>query len=248
MLKLKDLILGTNLDEGLIRTYPIDASVDILNRDSIFKKKFNASKFQSWIVVEFHQNSLEWNDIEESHLFEDYLNIREGESEIRYLLNKLNSLGYVPSFYQILHNGTSIERQRFAYNKLLSAISNRKGTVYRILFQAKYGTILFGKDVPKVLYHAADSKYDNKISRIGLIPRGGERYDDRIYVVIDISSLTKIFIDNIKAQKHCASLTLYKIETSGLDLILYSDDEYRYRGFYIKRNISPENIELLRHL
>ena len=180
-IKLRDIITGFNLDGGLIKTYPIDTSVDILSRDKDFNGTFTAFKFQSWLVVEFQRKDVEWTALEAAHLFEDMAGVKEGEFSLNYVLDKLNSFGYIPAFHRIFYNGTQIGQNKFSYNTLRAAISAAKGTAFQILFQAKYSETLALDNVPAALYHVSDSKNDNRILKIGLIPRKTERYDERIY-------------------------------------------------------------------
>ena len=147
-IKLRDIITGFNLDEGLIKTYPIDTSVDILNRDKDFNGTFTAFKFQSWLVVEFQRKDVEWTTLEAAHLFEDMAGVKEGEFSLNYVLDKLNSFGYIPAFYRIFYNGTHIGQNKFSYNTLRAAISAAKGTAFQILFQAKYSETLALDNVP----------------------------------------------------------------------------------------------------
>lgn len=247
-LKLKDLIVGLNIDEGLIKTYPIDASVGILNRNDAFSDIFVAVKFQSWILVEFKHSSVAWKDQKDAHMFEDYANIHEGEPYIHYLLKTLNALGYIPAFFSIFRSGVRINQYRFSYNKLRSSISDEAGTSYQVLFQPKYGEVLSSSEIPTILYHVSDSKNDERIKKIGLVPRSGERYDDRIYVVIDVSNITKSFVENIKHQKKCQLITMYEINSTGLNLVMYKDIEHIDRGFYIKKNIPPSRISVIKHV
>jgi hypothetical protein len=245
-LKLRDIITGINLDEGLIKTYPIDTSIYILNRDKDFNGIFKASKFQSWLVVEFQRKDIEWTTMEAAHLFEDMVGVKEGEFSLNYVLDKLNSFGYIPAFYRTFYNGTQISQSKFVYNTLRAAISTAKGTEFQILFQAKYSETLARGDVPATLYHASDSKNDNRILKIGLIPRKSERYDERIYVVCSAENITDSLIENLKREKNCKKMTIFKIDTTGLGLVLFKDVEFKDRGFYIKKNVSPKNLELLR--
>lgn len=243
--KLRDLITGLNLDEGLIKTYPIDASIDILNRDKNFSGTFKASKFQSWLVIEFQRKDVEWTTLEAAHLFEDMVGVKEGEWSVRRLLEKLNSFGYVPAFYQTFYNGTQIEQNRFAYNKFVGSVSSGKGTSFRVLFQAKYSETLTSTDVPTTLYHATDSKNDNRILKIGLVPRRSDRYDDRVYVVCTKADVTGGLVMNLKREKNCQETTVFEIDSTNLGLVLYKDAEFKDRGFYIKKNIPPKNLKIL---
>ena len=109
---------------------------------------------------------------------------------------------------------------------------------------AKYSDIKTD-NIPDKVYHISKIKFRDKIKKIGLLPRGNERYDDRIYVVFDKNDLTDKFIHNMKNHSGENKYDVYEILTNELNLKFYRDPEYPDKGYYIKSNIPPKNIKLI---
>jgi hypothetical protein len=257
-ISLKSIILGLNLDEGLIQTYPLDKTADILNRDKEFNQFFRAYiKDDKWIVIEFKPTDFDWNSLEEAHFFEDYVGMHRGNG-IKYFLEKLNLFGYIPTYVEILRNNKIKTEYRFSYNRLKNDIDDYNGDLIRLFFQPKYSEIMSSDEVPHFIFHLSELDFRNKIKKIGLVPRRNERYDDRVYVCLCESDMTPQFIKNLKREKSIKAferygkqiivdtLDLYKIDTSDLNLILYKDPEFSENGFYIKKNIPPKNITFIK--
>lgn len=99
-------------------------------------------------------------------------------------------------------------------------------------------------NVPDVLYHASPIKYKDKISKIGFIPKTGNKlsnHPDRIYLTdnIDVAYyFGKSFNDG-----YC----IYKINGKCIDK-LYSDINLRQGGYYTLQNIKPNCFELIKEI
>jgi len=106
-------------------------------------------------------------------------------------------------------------------------------------------------DMPKVLYHVSDSIYNNKIKKIGLIPKSKSKlsnHPDRIYLTdnlkkaIDIKiSFDKMSFDSGENRNH----SIWKIDSIGMGT-LFSDINLRSEGYYTMSNISPNKIEKIK--
>lgn len=249
MITLQELILGSNLDEGLIKTYPSNATCKILNRDKEFKKRFVAFEKDEYSVrINFKKKSLEPKNLKEWFILEDYVGAKQSDW-IDYLLKKMNLFGYLPNFYNIFDGVGFGSPVRFNYNKLCKAIDDEisDSTLVDIYFSAKYSKVK--KDnIPTEVYHLSKQKHRQKISSVGLVSKGNSRYDERIYIVLNRESLSDKFLSNMKNSSGEKTLDLYKINIDGLDIKLYKDPEYKEYGYYVKVNISPDRIKLIGNL
>jgi len=148
-ISLKNIILGINLDEGLIKTYPIEKSVDILNRDSEFSSIYRTFISENkWIVVEFNVKDLDWESRKIEHFSENYAGLHKGD-KIEYPISKLNSFGYIPTYVKILSNEKIKDEYKFSYNRLKKDIDQYNGDVVNLYFGKKYSDIIGANEMPK---------------------------------------------------------------------------------------------------
>jgi|ERR1035437_4597242 hypothetical protein len=101
------------------------------------------------------------------------------------------------------------------------------------------------ENIPSILYHVSESKYDTKIQRIGLIPKSNSKmsnHPDRIYLTdgLEKAKIIKMSFDNKYKKIH----SIWEIHMNSL-IMLYSDINLRDGGFYTMDNISPSNITRL---
>ena len=151
-ISLKELILGLNLDEGLIKSYPLDASIRILNRDKVFNKTFIAKADDKWLVVRFTIPSSErklsiteinrWkkdNNMVAKMLDETYETPKDAELssviDLNFLLHKLNTLGYIPAHIVLYNDIIPIEHNKFSLNRLIKYIKDNIGKTVEVYFQ-----------------------------------------------------------------------------------------------------------------
>lgn len=100
--------------------------------------------------------------------------------------------------------------------------------------------------VPEILYHASPIKFKDKISKIGFIPKTGNKksnHPDRIYLT-DNLDIAISFGENIKNETK-KGYCIYKIDGKCIDN-LYSDINLREGGFYTLQNINPDCFELIK--
>lgn len=103
-------------------------------------------------------------------------------------------------------------------------------------------------DVPHVLYHVSPIKFKDRISKIGFIPKTGNKiskHPERIYLTDDLKTAIS-FGDNIKSETN-SGYCIYKISGDCIEN-LYSDINLRSGGFYTLQNISPDNFELIKEI
>ena len=100
--------------------------------------------------------------------------------------------------------------------------------------------------VPDVLYHASPIKFRDKISKIGFIPKTGNKkskHPDRIYLTDDLETAIR-FGKNIKDETK-SGYCIYKIDGKCVNN-LYSDVNLRNGGYYTTQNINPNCFELIK--
>lgn len=99
--------------------------------------------------------------------------------------------------------------------------------------------------IPQTLYHTSPIKFKDKISKIGFIPKTGNKmsnHPERIYLTDDLN-IAIAFGENIK-NKTKSGYCIYKIDGEHINN-LYSDINLRRGGFYTLQNISPNHFVLI---
>lgn len=99
--------------------------------------------------------------------------------------------------------------------------------------------------VPEILYHASPIKYKDKISKIGFIPKTGNKisnHPERIYLTDDLEKAIS-FGQNITSDTN-NGYCIFKINGGCIDK-LYIDINLISGGFYTLQNIKPEFFELI---
>jgi hypothetical protein len=102
--------------------------------------------------------------------------------------------------------------------------------------------------VPEILYHVSPIKFKDKISKIGFIPKTGNKksnHPDRIYLTDDLNISIR-FGENIKNETK-NGYCIYKIDGKFIDN-LYIDINLRDGGFYTLQNISPNSFQLIKEV
>ena len=153
-----------------------------------------------------------------------YIENQPPQSIERYL-PIITNLGYFISKYTIDGNNWLID-------------FDKKTTPVAFYLKPKYD---YRVEVPEVLYHVSPSRYSKKISKIGFIPKTGNKqsnHPERIYLTNSLDVATS-FGKNLK-EPYC----IYKLH-GGCIKELYSDINLRDGGFYTLQNIKPDCFELI---
>lgn len=102
--------------------------------------------------------------------------------------------------------------------------------------------------VPETLYHTSPIKFKDKISKIGFIPKTGNKksnHPDRIYLTDNLKTAVS-FGENIKNETK-DGYCIYKVDGKYINN-LYSDINLRSGGFYTLQNIKPNCFELIKEV
>jgi hypothetical protein len=210
-------------------------------------KTYNIEKYKSSLEIELNSIGIKYNlNILSKYIFElEIMNSSSLENKkLEFILSIIkNILGYYPSYIWIEND--------FGLNffKFKTFYLNNRYKYIKIRFESKYEDGLYYNtlDVPKICYHLSPTKNRNKILKLGLYPKSGQRktyHPDRIYLfynhndfncLLDMLKLTDI--DNFEYD-------LYEISLDD-KFIIHSDPNYD-KGFYTYDNISPEKIKLIK--
>jgi len=233
------------LNEGLIKSYPIDKSFDILinKTDPVLDNVKRESMIQNNKIM----------------LCCNKLNI----SEFLDLLTTINNLGYFISTIKPYQN-TPFKFLQFNEFKIkfFNENSLNKFTSYDIIIEAKFDIIY--KTSSNKLYHVTEDIYVNKIFKNGLIVKSYNTlldYPERIYLTDDIQH-SKLFIDKKKfyynnyqdknierrigkdqyRKKSDNVYVILEIDNSNKDIILYLDPNMS-NAYFTLNTIPPNKIK-----
>ena len=238
------------IEEGLIKTYDIDKTLEDLNRiTSQYNLNFNLNKLNN---NTFELSISEFNKI-------PYL-----KETISFILDNIfNLYGWFPSKLEVVNlfgaKNTFYFKRDYLFNPL-NKISDVK-----ITFESKFD--LIDKDIPDKLYHLSIQHYKDSILKWGIITKGKSKltthdYDSRIYLCKS-SNDCKILINQMsifyanekdsilysgknpnKIYNKNTKWIIYEID-SKLAVIkkLYRDPNY-INGYYYLNNIPKESLSI----
>jgi hypothetical protein len=173
-------------------------------------------------------------DIIKKRFKELFLNIEEdGEIYIEGKFEKLEK--YLPIFTNL---GYFISKYTIDGDEWMREYTNETKPI-ALFLEPKYDIKIY--PIPNILYHTSPKKFDNKISKIGFIPKTGNKlsnHPERIYLTDDLET-AKLFGMDIK-KTYNEDYSVYEIDTSNLNLNLYSDINLRDSGYYAISNIPKE--------
>lgn len=238
----------TKIEEGLIKTYDINKTIQDLNRIvSSYNLKFN--------LTILNNNSFEL-------FINDYNKIPYLKEIINYILDTtFNLYGWFPSTLEVVNIFGAKNKVIFNRDYLLNPSNNL--TDVKITFESKYD--ILDKNIPKKLYHLSIQHYEDSISKYGLLVKSKSKltahdYDGRIYLCKTPNDC-KILINPMKVfyskekdsilysgknpKKNYNKNTkwiIYEIDTSlaGINKI-YKDPNY-INGYYYLNNINKDSL------
>lgn len=228
MLSYKSFLI--RLNEGLIKTFDIDKTIEILNNTLIN---------MGWISIEKDMNTF-------SILLEELKNINGFDI----LFTSANNLGWFPSSYRLWKKNKT---NTFAFrdiNKFEDDI--KKCDKILIYFESKFDIEI---EKPNIAYHVFCDLNLNKIKKIGLIPKSLNKissHPERIYMTkniidaIDIGNKLKKtnLLNDINNKYNNINYGIVEIDLSDIDVNCYMDSKYK-NGFYVLSNISKNDLKFL---
>lgn len=228
---LQRIIEEYNLYEGLDVTHNVETSVDILN---------------TWW-------NLDGNIIFRENTAENKLKLQTAgrlptKEEFDNILKWVNNLGYYPSHMLVMG-----KNQKFDYDILIQSLKLAAG--FEVTFEAKFDPEIGSRNVPKVAYHVTAASKEEKILKIGLVPKSKEKlskHPDRIYFVVNIED-AEFLIHNRRFSGDNKEFTIFEVDLGGLKkkrVIRYFSDPNLPTGeaFYTYENIPHQYLKVVKRI
>ena len=205
--------------EGLIKTYPLDFTIQSLGKYGIVK------------VI---QNK-------------PYLKVKDkNKSNVEKLITHINTLGYFVSQFKILFNGKETTPENYVDYKESSDVINNLNNINELWFIIEPKFDETANNNIGSLYHLTEKINLPKIKTNGLVPKSRSKkayHPDRIYVVDDIKKLKDILTHFTSEHKNINDFSIVKIDYKlAGNPKLYNDPNYLNMGYYLTDNITPEAI------
>ena len=242
MIKLSDLIKGIiydpftgDLQEGLIKTTPIEQAMEIMGREVENYPELDFLNDGNTIILGFklyHPTSQD----------RKYSTGTLYDPKISKVLTLANNLGYFPSIIKYeLNNQADQYTKKYTPSSFRDLILNEEPTYLIFFFEAKYDPVV---KVPQYVYHITDQKFIDKVKQIGLTPKTlGKRsaHPERIYVSLSKKDSDFLF-RGLKQHMGRGRGVELTIDTSKLRDPFYEDPNFKEQGVYTYQNIPPSAI------
>jgi len=242
MIKLKDLIKGSiydpftgDLQEGLIKTVPIDQAMEVMEREVQDYPGLDFLNDGNTIILGFKPTY-------PSDQSTKYSSGTLNDPRISKVLQLANNLGYFPSIVKYeLDNKLEQYTQKYQPSTFRNLVVDKQPTYLIFNFEAKYDPQV---KLPQYVYHITTTRFVNKIKHIGLTPKTLEKrsaHPERIYVSFSKKDSDFLFrgLKQHFGKNQGVELT---IETSLLKDTFYEDPNFKGRGAYTYQNIAPQAI------
>lgn len=243
-------LLGIDLNEGLIKTVPIEKAAQILSRWlESHEFKFRMESFPESNSAGLVRISLVFKApyIPKSQ----YVSGNNPASPIKGLMQTINNLGWFVATYE-----TSNKRGKFDLSSFLKDMDDYDGAI-RFNIEQKYDYELSRSKVGDKLYHITSPAAVDKILKIGLTPKTRSKmatHPDRIYLSNSISDLTAI-ADQMDSFLRGNGTVILQIDTNKIPSKAkfyrdpdFSNDPRDDGGFYTYTNIPPNAISVYKQL
>jgi hypothetical protein len=211
------------LNEGLIKTTPVDKAINILEKRYPMLEFSISDETCILISTSIHNHLQKHDDLSE------YTGTYVLDKPMKVLIN---NLGYYIA-------GMITEGKTFINNEWDSADWVNGVEVENISIEPKYDIEV--TNIPEYLYHATLKKNTKSIEKKGLIPRSNNKilnHPDRIYLALDILT-AKQFTNYFNGD-----WVIYRVETKDIGK-LYRDVNWEHFAFYTLENIKPDSLEMI---
>jgi len=226
------------ISEGLIKTHPYNIvlnKVDFLPNNLIYNIKH--TKYDNLI----HFEILYFNKLSDiSNTFDTI------ESYF------INMMGWFPS--TMIINNLSGMSNSMQYNRDYLIKNMNFLDKVNIIFESKFD---IETNIPNKLYHLSIQEFEKSILKSGISPKSKSKisyHDSRIYLckhILGCKALIPKMIMIYSQQKWSNPKSkindkwvIYEIDTTGLDMKLYSDTNY-IGGYYTLNNIPSKSIKII---
>jgi len=228
MIKLNGLIKDNLLYEGLIHSVSPAEFDDMIKRWVISNDKFD---------VLLKNEKIQLN-------FKDNLNVKE----LNNLLQFINKLGWFVSAYLVY----DIDMKWKSFDRESFILTNINKKLYSFQVESKFD-VEFNKYEFDYLYHTTPSINDEKISKIGLVPKSRSKisyHPERIYFVKNEQDLDAISNQFHKLDSSVKEFSYYKVNIkqsikNNSGIRLFNDPNFT-DGIYTLSNIDKRFIEFIK--
>jgi hypothetical protein len=216
------------LYEGLEMTHAIDTSLVNLERMWSFDGRVTYDEYSGTIRMTIC----------------DKIDKKDFDAVLRHIEN---FLGYFPA-----HMVTKNQNCKFDYNKSVNFLDG--SIVFGIYFDAKYDQEISEKKLPPFMYHISPSVHENKILKVGLVPKRRDKlskHPDRIYLTFGENAAEGL-LSNKPFVKDVNEFILLEIDVSSLKKVrtvrFFRDPIYAGRGCYTYENIPPQYLTVIKRI
>lgn len=176
---------------------------------------------------------------------------------LKQLLKLTNNYGWFFSQYWINNqNEPGTKFNQSAITDIDTLMSNNQLSLIILQCEAKFDVQIDSKFLPPVLFHAAPTKYINRIQKIGLILTSKNSlfsFPDRIYLAYDINDLEKVLVPYMANKYEIANWTIFKVDSARAknetvpQRRWFKDPNYS-GGFYTMTNIRPSYLTIIKQI
>ena len=225
---MKRIVEEFALYEGLEITHEVQSSVYHLIR---------MWNFDGRVMYENVNNTIKM-------VINEPIDVKEFDTVLKHIEN---FMGYFPSHIVI-------PKSNFKYNYKKATELINKGIVFGVYFDAKYDQEISEKTLPDFLYHITPSIYEDKILKIGIVPKKKDKlsnHPNRIYVAFTQSAAEGL-LNNDPFVKNINDFTLFSINIKELKKVrkirFFEDPVYVDRGLYTYENIPPQYLTVIKRV
>lgn len=240
---MKELIAEHQPDyicEGLIKTYRIEDSVEVMNKrfnNKHYRLSIRPTKNNGFSVSfnnKTHGNDIDLTDVDLDHI-----------------IKSASMLGYYPSTY--VNNKDLFSQEKFDVS-IVEKILNLD--LYQIIFQPRFKAPVEDNTLPDYLYHVTPKKYEEKILKKGFDPRSKNKFEahpERVYFAVGLDNITELIRNKKFLNDDEKEFVIFRLDVKKLisnpnntDIFFYKDDSFKDKAYYTVDNISPRYIEVIK--
>jgi hypothetical protein len=223
------------LQEGLIRTVPIEQAVRVFKKNTQNYSEVELRSTEDVIEVGF---KLSYPSIPERN----YVSGTVYDSKISKILTLAQNLGYFPSTVKYkLSSDSNYQSEKYNPSKFRELILDREPEYLIFRFEAKYDRIV---EVPRYVYHITSQQFVDSIKAVGLKPKNLDKrakHIERVYVSFSKED-SEILFKSLKNHFGKGKGVELIIDTDPLKGPFYEDPNFTGRGAYTYQNIPPHLI------
>lgn len=212
------------INEGLIKTWPIDKSVSIL-KSSKYQCDIDKQKENCFNLQLFKEQSLDR------------------------MLVQTNNLGWFPSYYWFMVGDTYLDKGKYVKEDIEENREKYESIIFR--FEAKYDIRV--ENIPKYLFHVTPRQKAMKILTLGLVPKSNSMtssHPPRIFISKNDESLEKMIRNNPNAWEKSidGKWIILRINTALIPnyFKIFKDPNAGKDAYFTLNNIPAKALEIIK--